>query len=215
MTKRSDFESLCSELTVIVNRAHFLILQQPVNLCSGDVTVTFFLWRTNRVFTYFHITYYSNCSGETQQQLQFTDPSSHHRGHPIVTTPQLSKDNFKEREKKSWSRVPDSDLTPGQISRLTVRRKITATLISILIVHEVSWSECGLSLVIRVFQTRFKLQQNKQTPWSESASKLYRPSDRRFSAKWLPTFADKGCHVVSVTDPSGRILDKSRYFSIK
>jgi hypothetical protein len=29
---------------------------------------------------------------------------------------------------------------------------------------------------------------------------------------------DKGCHVVSVTDPYGRILsflDRSRYFSIK
>jgi hypothetical protein len=48
-----------------------------------------------------------------------------------------------------------------------------------------------------------------------SASELYRPSDRRLSAKWLPTFADKGCHVVSVIDPYGRILgflDKSRYF---
>jgi hypothetical protein len=34
----------------------------------------------------------------------------------------------------------------------------------------------------------------------------------------LPTFADKGCHVVSVTDLYGRILgflDRSRYFSIK
>jgi hypothetical protein len=59
---------------------------------------------------------------------------------------------------------------------------------------------------------------NKQTPWPESASELYRPSDRRFSAKWLPTFADKGCQVVSVTDPYGSILgflDRSRYFSIK
>jgi hypothetical protein len=58
----------------------------------------------------------------------------------------------------------------------------------------------------------------KKTPWSESASELYRPSDRRFSAKWLPTFADIGCNVVSVTDPYGRILgflDRSRYFSIK
>jgi hypothetical protein len=58
----------------------------------------------------------------------------------------------------------------------------------------------------------------KQTPWSESASELYRPSDRRLSAKRLPTFADKGCHVVIVTDPYGRILgflDRSRYFSIK
>jgi hypothetical protein len=61
-------------------------------------------------------------------------------------------------------------------------------------------------------------KQNKQTPWSESASELYRPSDRRLSAKWLPTFADKGCHMVSMTDPYSRILgflDRSRYFTIK
>jgi hypothetical protein len=61
-------------------------------------------------------------------------------------------------------------------------------------------------------------KQNKQTPWSESASELYRPSNRRLSAKSLPTFADRGCHVVSVMDPYGRILgflDRSRYFSIK
>jgi hypothetical protein len=58
----------------------------------------------------------------------------------------------------------------------------------------------------------------KKTPWSESASELYRPSDRLFSAKWLPTFADKGCHVVSVRDPYGRILgflDRSGYSFIK
>jgi hypothetical protein len=61
-------------------------------------------------------------------------------------------------------------------------------------------------------------KQNKQTPWSGSVSELYRQSDRRLSAKWLPTFADRGCHVVSVTGPSGRILgflDMSRYVSIK
>jgi hypothetical protein len=39
----------------------------------------------------------------------------------------------------------------------------------------------------------------KQTPRSESASKLYRPSDRRLLAKLVPTFADKGCHMISVT----------------
>jgi hypothetical protein len=58
----------------------------------------------------------------------------------------------------------------------------------------------------------------KKTPWSESANELYRQSDRRLLAKWLPSFADRGCHVVSVTDPYGRILDfldRSRYFSIK
>jgi hypothetical protein len=34
----------------------------------------------------------------------------------------------------------------------------------------------------------------------------------------ITKFADRGCHVVSVTDPYGRILgfmDMSRYFSIK
>jgi hypothetical protein len=45
-----------------------------------------------------------------------------------------------------------------------------------------------------------------QIPWPESASELYRPSDRHLSAKLVPTFVDKGCHVVSVTDPYGNIL---------
>jgi hypothetical protein len=48
-------------------------------------------------------------------------------------------------------------------------------------------------------------QTNKQTPWSESASELYRPIDRRLSAKLVPTFADRRCHVVSVTHPYSRI----------
>jgi hypothetical protein len=53
----------------------------------------------------------------------------------------------------------------------------------------------------------------KGTPWPESTSEIY-----HLSAKLVPTFADRGCHVVSVTDPYGRILDFitwSRYFSIK
>jgi hypothetical protein len=55
----------------------------------------------------------------------------------------------------------------------------------------------------------------KKTPWPESASELYRLSDRRVSAKLVPTFADRALHVVSVTDPYGHILeflDRSRYF---
>jgi CBS-domain-containing membrane protein len=54
----------------------------------------------------------------------------------------------------------------------------------------------------------------KKNPWHESASELYLPSDPRLSAKLVSTFADRGCHVVSVTDPYGRILgfiDRSRY----
>jgi hypothetical protein len=40
----------------------------------------------------------------------------------------------------------------------------------------------------------------KKNPWLESASELYRPSDRRLS-KLVPTFADRGCRVMSVADP--------------
>jgi hypothetical protein len=49
----------------------------------------------------------------------------------------------------------------------------------------------------------------------ESASELYLQSDRRLSAELVPTFADRECHVVNVTDPYGGILgllDRSRYF---
>jgi hypothetical protein len=42
----------------------------------------------------------------------------------------------------------------------------------------------------------------KRAPWNGSASELYRPSDRLLSEKIVPTFADIGCYVISVTDPS-------------
>jgi hypothetical protein len=56
---------------------------------------------------------------------------------------------------------------------------------------------------------------NNETPWPELASDLYRPRDRRLSAKLVPAFVDRRCHVVSVTDPYDRILDfldRSPYF---
>jgi hypothetical protein len=56
---------------------------------------------------------------------------------------------------------------------------------------------------------------NLKIPWSQSAIELYWQSNRRLSEKLLPTFADRGCHVVSVTDPYGCILgflDRSRFF---
>jgi hypothetical protein len=52
----------------------------------------------------------------------------------------------------------------------------------------------------------------KKTPWPQSASEIYRTSDRRLSAQ---LFADRGCHVVSVTNPYVRILaflDRSGYY---
>jgi hypothetical protein len=45
-----------------------------------------------------------------------------------------------------------------------------------------------------------------KTPWPESSSELYRPSDRRLSAKLMQTFADRGCLIFGMTDPYGRIL---------
>jgi hypothetical protein len=57
------------------------------------------------------------------------------------------------------------------------------------------------------------------TSLPESASELYRPSERRLSGKLVPTFGkERGCRVVSVTDPYGRILgflDRSRYLFIQ
>jgi hypothetical protein len=53
------------------------------------------------------------------------------------------------------------------------------------------------------------------TPWLESASELYRPSVRRLSVMLVPTFAERGCHVVNVTDPYGHnlcFLARNRYF---
>jgi hypothetical protein len=47
------------------------------------------------------------------------------------------------------------------------------------------------------------LYKREKTPWLQSTGELYRPSDRRMSAKLVAIFADSGCHVVSVTDPYG------------
>jgi hypothetical protein len=56
---------------------------------------------------------------------------------------------------------------------------------------------------------------NKQTLSPESASDLYLPSDRRLSEMLVPTFVDRECQVVSMTDPYGHILgflDRSRFY---
>jgi hypothetical protein len=52
--------------------------------------------------------------------------------------------------------------------------------------------------------SRTKTKRNL-VPWPKSSSEL-RPSDRRLLAKLVPTFADRGCHVVSVTDLYDSIL---------
>jgi hypothetical protein len=57
-------------------------------------------------------------------------------------------------------------------------------------------------------------KQNKLRGLSRQANYTDLPSDRRMSAKLVPTFANRGCRVVSATDPHGRILgfiDRSRF----
>jgi CBS-domain-containing membrane protein len=54
----------------------------------------------------------------------------------------------------------------------------------------------------------------KEIQWPQSENELYRPRGRHLSVKLVPTFVDRGCHVVSVTDSYGRILgflDRSSY----
>jgi hypothetical protein len=47
-------------------------------------------------------------------------------------------------------------------------------------------------------------QNKKKLRGFRPQSELYRPSDRRLSAKLVSTLADRGCHVVSATNPHGR-----------
>jgi hypothetical protein len=77
------------------------------------------------------------------------------------------------------------------------------------------WEYLDKPLIIVFLRFKSEKQQKKQTLWPESASKLYRPSDRRLSAKSVSTFAERGCRVVSTTDPHGCILgflDRNCYY---
>jgi hypothetical protein len=56
--------------------------------------------------------------------------------------------------------------------------------------------------------------ENKKKLWLESVSKLYRPSDRRLLANLVATFADRGCHVVSLR-PYSRFSRPAVTFSFK
>jgi hypothetical protein len=49
-----------------------------------------------------------------------------------------------------------------------------------------------------------RLFHNKKTKQKKTNFVAYRPSDRRLSAKLVPTLADRGCRAVSATDPHGR-----------
>jgi hypothetical protein len=59
---------------------------------------------------------------------------------------------------------------------------------------------------------------SKQTNKLRGLSARANYTDRMTAAKLVSTFEDRGCHVVSATDPLGRILgflNRSRYFSFQ
>jgi hypothetical protein len=72
---------------------------------------------------------------------------------------------------------------------------------------------CNHNEANRITEQRYTLRKNGlfykqgENLWFESASELCRPCDLRLSTKLEPTFEDGRCHVISVTDPYGRILD--------
>jgi hypothetical protein len=75
-----------------------------------------------------------------------------------------------------------------------------------------------LSSITSLFIILLQQIARKKPPCPESASELYRLSDHHLSVKLVPTFANRGCHIVSVTDPYGRnlsFLNWGRYFSYR
>jgi hypothetical protein len=57
--------------------------------------------------------------------------------------------------------------------------------------------------VINSFAVPPALKLLSSVVFSPQANYTYGEIDRRFLAKLVPTFADRGCRVVSATDPSG------------
>jgi hypothetical protein len=72
--------------------------------------------------------------------------------------------------------------------------------------HTVIFSEVDVHIChkIGLQLNTFDVLKSYYTPWLWFASELYRPSDRRLLAKLVPTFADRGCRVISATDSHGR-----------
>jgi hypothetical protein len=85
------------------------------------------------------------------------------------------------------------------VSRLSRRCEIP----DILQTYRSPQSVIGIAFILLL------LHYHKETPWPESANELYRPGDHRFSAKLVPTFADRG---VSRGQRDGSLRPYSRFY---
>jgi hypothetical protein len=61
-----------------------------------------------------------------------------------------------------------------------------------------------LSVITQVKDKKYPILRRNYTSKLNSVALVRKPSDRRFSAKLVPTFPDRGRCVVSATDPHGR-----------
>jgi hypothetical protein len=95
-----------------------------------------------------------------------------------MTNPQLSKENFKERE-KNWSRVPDGFPAPQQTGRLTVGSKLTSTstsaaLKSCKLFKLSSWIFPTITVIYNIFhhkRSQNKVIRKKYGIWKDSMIK--------------------------------------------
>jgi hypothetical protein len=78
----------------------------------------------------------------------------------------------------------------------------------------VRWdAQAGTRIMNAIMKTRLRskiqschgLKKKNSVTWV-GRRELYRPSDRRLSAKLVPTLADRGCRVVSATNPSQSLI---------
>jgi hypothetical protein len=80
---------------------------------------------------------------------------------------------------------------------------------------EQAWDYC-MKFTIPTLSANLKCQSYRISHSNACVmSEVYRPRDRRLSAKLVTTFADRGCRVVSMTYPYGQILgflDWSNYY---
>jgi hypothetical protein len=101
---------------------------------------------------------------------------------------------------------------------INIRKDVALYLIKIVCGKQLRplWSQSCIHFRILVYRSlNITKKILNYTLWPESTSELYRPRDRSLSAKSVPTFVDRGCRVVSATDPYCRIfwfLDRSRCF---
>jgi hypothetical protein len=63
---------------------------------------------------------------------------------------------------------------------------------------------CKVIEATNYIQTRTSLSKKTKLRGRSPQAKLYRPSDRRLSPKLVPSFAGRGCCVVSATNSHGR-----------